>query len=63
MGTKRKRKFSWKTSIQKTKKDSLLLKVDNASFLENKFETLQNHLDEESDSELIYDYDRKRVKS
>ena len=34
--------------------------MDNASFLENKFETLQNHLDEESDSELIYDYDRKK---
>lgn len=61
MGTKRKREnLVGKPRSKRQKKDSLLLKVDNASFLENKFETLQNHLDEESDSELIYDYDRKK---
>ena len=61
MGTKRKRgNLVGKPRSKRQTKDSLLLKVDNASLLENKFETLQNHLDEESDSELIYDYDRKK---
>ncbi|CAX44767.1 topoisomerase 1-related protein TRF4, putative [Candida dubliniensis CD36] len=61
MGAKRKREnLNGKPRSKKQKKNSLPIKVDNASLLENKFETLQNHLDEESDSELIYDYDRKK---